>query len=136
MNKLLLSALVGILWVCHAPSVKAGTAGYFAKCSFIDRGGDNGGSITDMPCYAVEGATVQRAFFFIVWRDGVKTMLDTEPHRSFQDMESKRTYKRQSNFKFIADSDGDTILLKNVKHVSNEYDFRDPKLHKKIWKSR
>jgi hypothetical protein len=36
--------------------VQAGTAAYFAKCSFLDRGNNNGGSVSEMPCYAVEGA--------------------------------------------------------------------------------
>ncbi|MEO8892737.1 MAG: hypothetical protein ABI417_14565, partial [Coleofasciculaceae cyanobacterium] len=52
--------------------VQGGTASYFANCSFLDHGNNNGGNVSSMPCYAIEGGNVYSAFFHIAWKDGIK----------------------------------------------------------------
>lgn len=109
-----------------AKSVQAGTASYVAKCSFIDRGKQNGGNISNMPCYAVEGGNMYSVFFHILWKDGVKTQLNAKSGGPLKDFITSKVYKRVSRFKFVAVSDGDTITLDDMKYTNLRYSLDDP----------
>jgi len=63
--KLFVFTIALITSIICAKSVQAGTASYvtkcsfIAKCSFIDRGKQNGGNVSSMPCYVVEGGNIK-----------------------------------------------------------------------------
>ena len=109
-----------------AKDVQAGTASYTAKCSFIDRETQNGGNISKMPCYAVEGGNMYSIFFHILWKDGVKTQLNMRSDSPLKDFTTNKVYKRVSRYKFVAVSDGDIIFLEDVKYTELRYSVDDP----------
>ena len=111
-----------------ATSAKAGTAAYYATCYFVDQGGNNGGSVSGMPCYAVEGANVYSAFFHILWKDGVRTQLNATPRQPFTDLGTGRSYNRLGQNIFSADSDGDVIVLENPEYTNDRYSVDEPGL--------
>jgi hypothetical protein len=111
-----------------ATSAKAGTAAYYATCHFIDQGGDNGGSVSGMPCYAVEGANVYSAFFHILWKDGVQTQMNSIPSEPFNDLRTGRSYSRLGQNIFSANTDGDVIVLENAEYTNDRYGINEPGL--------
>lgn len=115
-----------------ATSAKAGTAAYYATCYFVDQGGDNGGSVSGMPCYAVEGANVNSAFFHILWKDGVQTQLYTTSSQLLADAETGRLYSRLGQNIFSADDDGDVIVLENPKYTNDRYNVDEPGLANRL----
>ncbi|MBW4691059.1 MAG: hypothetical protein KME27_04755 [Lyngbya sp. HA4199-MV5] len=125
-GKWLIAAIVMSVSMLSAHQVQAGTAAYFAKCSFLDRGNNNGGSVSRMPCYAVEGVTASTSFFHIVWRDGVKTRLNARAGDLLREIATGRTYERAANYTFVANSDGDVITLDDVKSTNSRYNADDP----------
>lgn len=106
--------------------VQAGTASYLAKCSFHDRGNNNGGSVSNMPCYAIEGGNAYSVFFHILWKDGVKTRMNARVNDPLTDSGSGRTFKRVGRYTFVADDDGDVITLDDVKYINERYSVDDP----------
>jgi len=57
--KLFVFTIALITSIICAKSVQAGTASYVTKCSFIERGKQNGGNVSSMPCYVVEGGNIK-----------------------------------------------------------------------------
>ncbi|MBD2120807.1 hypothetical protein [Trichocoleus sp. FACHB-262] len=108
--------------------VQAGTAAYFARCSFLDRGTNNGGNVSNMPCYAVEGGNMYSVFFHIAWKDGIKTQLNAKSTSPLKDAITGRAYKRVGRYTFVAEKDGDVITLDNVQYTSERYRVNDPTL--------
>ena len=123
-------ALPTSAFICliSAPAAKAGTAAYYATCHFIDQGGDNGGSVLEMPCYAVEGGNAYGAFFHIRWKDGVQTRMNANPSEPLTDTTTGRLYERLDRNIFSASSDGDVIVLENPKYTNDRYGVDDPSL--------
>lgn len=130
MNKWIVSATIVLTSLLCTNKVQAGTASYIAKCSFLDRGNNNGGNVSSMPCYAVEGANVYSAFFHIAWKDGVKTRLNAKSNTPFIDAATGRTFKRVGHYTFVADNDGDVITLDDVKYTNERYSVDDPDVMK------
>jgi hypothetical protein len=118
----ILSLLTGAL------KAQAGTAAYFGVCSFHDRGNNNGGSITQMPCYLVEGGNIRGAFTHFAWQDGVVTQLNAQAGEPLSDSSTGRTYERISYFTWVAQDDGDVITIENPEYSSSRYDVADPVL--------
>ena len=121
-------AVVLFLSILSAGSAKAGTAAYFATCHFIDQGNDNGGSAMSVPCYAVEGGNAYSAFFHILWKDGVQTQLNATPSQPFTDIKTGRSYRRVSQDAFVAETDGDVIVLENAAYTNERYGVDQPGL--------
>lgn len=117
-----------IICLVSATAAKAGTAAYYATCHFIDQGGDSGGSVLEMPCYAVEGGNAYGAFFHIRWKDGVQTRMNANLSEPFTDMTSGRLYRRLGQNIFSADSDSDVIVLENPKYTNDRYSVDDHSL--------
>ena len=122
------SAVMALTVLLSPEPAQAGTAAYFGMCSFRDQGNNNGGNVSRMPCYAVEGANVHSAFFHIRWKDGVKTQLNAKPGHPFKDAVTGRTYQRVGNFTFVADADGDVIVMDDAKYTNSRYSVDDPEL--------
>lgn len=97
----------------------AGTAAYTGKCSYIDNGNNNGGSVTMMPCFVREGGNQYGAFFYVYWQDGIQTKLDASAHTPFKEEKTGRTFQRIERYKVVADDDGDVITLSDAKYTSN-----------------
>jgi hypothetical protein len=130
MSKWIMYASIILTSVFFATQVRAGTAAYFARCSFLDRGNNNGGSVSNMPCYAVEGGNMYGVFFHIAWKDGIKTQLNSKATEPLKDVATGITYKRVGRYTFVADKDGDVIALDKVEYTSERYGVNDPSLMK------
>jgi hypothetical protein len=97
---------------------QAGTATFFAKCSFLDHKANNGGNISRMPCYVYMGGNISHTFFTIRWKDGIITDLRGKNTGSVMDISTSKTYKinlEDGRHSFIADRDGDIILVEDIK---------------------
>lgn len=128
MNKWVIAAPLILIPLLSTVPVQAGTAAYYATCHFLDRGNDNGGSVSNVPCYAVEGGNVSGMFFHILWQDGVKTRLSMQPGSPLRDEATGRTYTRVDNYTFSADVDGDVITLDEPEYTDDRYNIDAPAL--------
>lgn len=111
---IVISVLANILCVNQA---QAGTATFFAQCSFLDHKSNNGGNISRMPCYVYMGGNISHTFFHILWKDGVKTNLNGKNTGFITDQSTRKTYKTSYNdnkYTFIANSDSDVITIENI----------------------
>lgn len=111
MNRWILSATIVLTSLLFTRQAQGGTASYSAKCYFFDRGDNNGGNVLGMSCDVVEGGNVSSAFFHIDWKDGTKTELNAKPDSPFIDAVTGRTFVRIGGNTFVADDDGDVIIL-------------------------
>jgi hypothetical protein len=116
------------IFLMNTTPAKAGTAAYYATCHFIDQGGDNGGSVSGIPCYAVEGGNAHSAFFHILWKDGVQTQMNATPSEPFTDVKTGRLYSRLGQNIFSANTDGDVIVLENAEYTNERYGVDEPGL--------
>lgn len=132
MNQWLVVPAAMLISLMCATSARAGTAAYYATCYFVDQGGDNGGSVSGMPCYAVEGANANSAFFHILWKDGVQTQLNTTSSQLLTDAGTGRLYSRLGQNIFSANDDGDVIVLENPKYTDDRYSLDEPGLANRL----
>lgn len=105
---------------------QAGTASYFGRCSFLDRGNNNGGRIFNMPCYVVTGGNMHSIFFHIAWKDGVKTRLNAKISTGYIEASTGRKYTQVGINSFSATDDGDVIILEHPKYSEKRYSIDDP----------
>jgi hypothetical protein len=130
MGRWIMSATIVLTSLLCTNQVQAGTASYLAKCSFLDRGNNNGGNVSRMPCYAVEGGNAYGAFFHIAWKDGVKTRMNAKLNDPLTDAATSRTFKTVERYTFVANDDGDVITLDDVKYINGRYGVDDPDVMK------
>lgn len=88
---------------------------YWGTCSYSDNGNDNGGSVSDMPCYVHAGGDINGSFFYVKWDDGIINCLSSyeTSDGTFIDKVAGRSYIRVGDFQFAA-SDGDVITAQNL----------------------
>jgi hypothetical protein len=109
---------------------QAGTASYFGRCSFLDRGNNNGGGIFSMPCYVVTGGNMHSIFFHIVWKDGVKTRLNAKINTGYIEASTGRRYTQIGMNSFSAVQDGDVIIFERPEYSEKRYGIDDPNIMK------
>lgn len=111
MGSWIMSATIFLTSLLFANQSQGATASYSGTCYFFDRGDNNGGNVLGMPCDVVEGGNVYSAFFHINWKDGTKTELNAKPDEPFIDAVTGRTFVKIGDATFIADDDGDVIIV-------------------------
>jgi hypothetical protein len=102
------------------------TVRYFGRCSFLDRGNNNGGKIFNMPCYVVSGGHMRSMFFHIVWKDGIKTRLNAKINTGYIEASTGRQYTQIGMNSFSAVQDGDVIILERPEYSDKQYEIDDP----------
>lgn len=112
-----------------ASPAHAGTAAYYAECSFIDRGPDSGGDVLQMPCYIVEGANVRSAFFHILWQDGTYTLRSGNAETG----ESTGSFRSLVHHQLYENPEGDLISIGELEYTNDRFNVTEEGIADRVW---
>ncbi len=128
-RSVLISLALGIAALISAKPAYAGTQAYYSKCSFTDRGLDNGGNVLQMPCYIFEGGNQYGTFFNILWQDGTYTIMST----NFDTEERIGSFNPVVYRSLYENPEGDLIRIGTLELTDDIFDVREEGLADRLW---
>ena len=129
LKAVLISLALGIAALISAKPAHAATQGYYSKCSFIDKGSNNGGDIIQMPCYIIEGANMHGGFFNILWKDGTYTIMSV----NLDTGESIGSFKPLVYRELYENPEGDIIQIGELELTDDRFEVTEEGLADRLW---